>query len=295
MEALPIIADLWDYADLPGSEARFNELLPRAEAHDPVYALILRTQIARTYSLRGDFPVAHKILDGVAAGMTPEMALVRVRYLLERGRCFNSAGEKGTARPLFLEAYELGRTIGPRADYHTIDAAHMLGIAAESLAEQQKWNETGINLAEASAAPRAQSWLGPLYNNTGWNYAVAEMLDEALAIFQRSWAWRQAHSQDAPQTIRIAKWCVAHIWRRQGQLHGALALLRELEAAWAAAGSGDGYVFEDLAECLAGLGEVAAARPYYTRAHTLLSADGWLVENEPARLQRLQKLGQADG
>jgi hypothetical protein len=69
---------------------------------------------------------------------------------------------------------------------------------------------------------------------------------------------------------------------------------RELEAAWAAAGSDDGYVCEDMAECLAGLGEMAAARPYYARAHTLLSADDWLVKNSPSRLQRLQELGEVD-
>jgi len=290
--SLPLLHTLWDYRRPAESEARFRALLPRAEAVDPEYALIVWTQIARTHSLRDQFAEAHALLDRVeTAPAVEEMPLVRLRYLLERGRCFHSAGEKERARPLFRQAYDLGRQIGPAADYHTIDAAHMLGIAAADTAQMLAWNEKGIDLAEASADLRANGWLGALYNNNAWTYADAGDLEEALQLFQRAWLWRQEQSGDQPHTIRIAKWCVAHLWRRLGMVSGALALLRELEAEWAAAGEESGYVVEDMAECYAVLGRHDEARSYYARAYTLLAQESWLVRHEAARLARLRELG----
>ena len=39
-------------------------------------------------------------------------ARVRLRYLLERGRVLNSSGKPDEARPLFLQAWELGTQPG---------------------------------------------------------------------------------------------------------------------------------------------------------------------------------------
>jgi len=49
-----------------------------------------------------------------------------VRYLLERGRTFNSAGEKDRARPLFVQAWEIAGAAG--LEGLAVDAAHMVPI-----------------------------------------------------------------------------------------------------------------------------------------------------------------------
>ena len=56
----------------------------------------------------------------------------------------------------------------------------------------------------------------------------------------------------------------------------------------------DGYVYEELAECLYALGRLDEAKPYFRRAHELLSKDAWFVEGEAPRLARLAMLGGVD-
>jgi hypothetical protein len=50
-----------------------------------------------------------------------------VRYLLERGRVFNSTGHRLEASPLFREAWELASAAGQ--DFYAASAAHMLVIS----------------------------------------------------------------------------------------------------------------------------------------------------------------------
>lgn len=57
-------------------------------------------------------------------------------------------------------------------------------------------------------------------------------------------------------------------------------------------GESDHYVHEELAENLLALGCTDEAQPHFATAYRGLSADEWLVEHEPVRLQRLQELGQ---
>ena len=68
-----------------------------------------------------------------------------------------------------------------------------------------------------------------------------------------------------------------------------MELLREFDTL----GEQDGYVYEEIAECLAALGHDDEARPYFAHAYETLSRDPWLVESEPARLERLRTLGES--
>ncbi len=52
----------------------------------------------------------------------------------------------------------------------------------------------------------------------------------------------------------------------------------------------DGYVYEELAECLL-LQSKADAKTYFRKAFDILSKDEWLQANEPDRLARMEKLG----
>jgi hypothetical protein len=56
----------------------------------------------------------------------------------------------------------------------------------------------------------------------------------------------------------------------------------------------DGYVFEEIGECLLALNRVGEAQPYFAKAYKLLSEDLWLVEREPHRLERLRQLGRVE-
>ncbi len=291
--SLPTLFDLWDYNDPAGTAVRFRELLPLAEQSGDVgYHLELLTQIARTESLQDRFAVAHAILDEVEPQLTPQFPIATMRYLLERGRTFNSAGEVATAVPLFQQAYDLGRQTGVSADFFTVDAAHMLGIAVADPTEQVQWNLTALERAGHSPDKRAQGWQGSLLNNIGWTYFDAGEYEKALSIFEEAVTWRQTNKPDDTASIRIANWGVARVLRALGRLDEALALqqalLQEIETTGA---TSDGFVYEELGECLLALGQGEAARPYFAQAYTHLSQQAWLAKSESARLERLQRLG----
>ena len=59
-----------------------------------------------------------------------------------------------------------------------------------------------------------------------------------------------------------------------------------------AAETKDGYVYEELAECLLILGQADEARPYFNLAYHELSKDTWLKDKEKDRLERLRRLGE---
>jgi len=120
----------WNFGKPAESEARFRAEL---EKYPPVSreALEIGTQIARTQGLRRDFATADKTLDAIVPGLEGMPARVNVRYLLERGRTRNSAGDKSTAMVLFQRALDAtAKDTLPGADYYRVDALHMLGIAA---------------------------------------------------------------------------------------------------------------------------------------------------------------------
>lgn len=119
-------------------------------------------------------------------------------------------------------------------------------------------------------------------------YHDAGQYEKALALFERGLAFRREHHQAAER--RIALWCVARCLRSLHRLEEALALQQVLLAEHNALGTRDGYVFEELAECLLALNHTAEARLYFAQAHTELAQDAWFAENEAARLARLKQL-----
>lgn len=291
MSDFPELHTLWDYNDPAGTADRFQKLLPAVEAsHDRAYHVELLSQIARTHSLRRQFAKAHQLLDEAEAMLADEMTVPQMRCLLERGRTFNSAGEPQRALPLFHEAFALGTAVAPQADFHTIDAAHMIAIAEPDAADQIKWNERALALAEATPDERAAGWRGSLYNNLGWTYHDMGEYEQALQIFQKALVWREAHHQDKPETIRIAKWCVGRTFRSLNRLEEALAWQQVLLAEHQGVGQTDGFVYEEIGECLLALGRADEARPYFAQAYTELSTLDWLADSEPERLARLKQL-----
>jgi tetratricopeptide (TPR) repeat protein len=287
---LPDFDKLWDYHDPAASEKRFRQLLSRAETSpDCSYHAQLLTQVARAQGLQRQFDGAHATLDRVEAMLAPGMHLPRARYLLERGRVFNSAKQPDRARPLFEQAFELA--CAHQLDAFAIDAAHMIAIVETDPKLGLEWNLRALDLAERSSDERAQRWRASLYNNIGWTHFEQKQYDKALDLFTRAVALRQQMNQ--PRELRIARYCVAKTLRHMNRLDDAIAINRELIEAGNKDGQPDGYVFEEMGECLLALGRAGEARPCFRRAHELLSQDAWLVENEPERLSRLKKLGTA--
>ncbi len=286
-EPLPDFDALWDYNSPDSTEKKFQELIPQAHASGNTgYYAELLTQIARTQGLQNRFDEAHKTLDDVENMLTDDMPRAHVRYLLERGRVFNSSGSPDKAKSYFLEAFELAKEKGE--DYHAIDAVHMLQIV-EPPEKQLDWALQAIDMTEKTADQRAKKWLGPLYNNTGWTYFDMEQYEEALKWFEKSLAWRQEQKDE--QGTRIAQWTIARAYRALGRVEEALEMQKTLEAEIDAQGlPADGYVFEEIAECLHVLQRFEEARPYFKKAYKVLSQDAWLVKNQSGRLKRLEEL-----
>lgn len=280
---------LWDYDHPERSEAAFRDHLGRIPEGHPA-RLELLTQIARAQGLQRKFDQAHQTLDQVETQLGERPSRARVRYLLERGRVLNSSGRAAEANPLFEQAAGLARQLGE--DFYAVDAVHMLAITAlpdESLA----LNLQAIVLAEASAQERARGWLASLYNNTGWAYHDQGNYQAALDCFERALE-RRKEKGERVQTL-IAAWCVARAMRSLERTQEALERQLALEKEWEQVGESDGYVFEEIGECLLALVRPAEARPYFAEAYRRLSQDPWLVEQEPGRLERLMALGAAGG
>lgn len=279
---------LWDYEHPERTEAVFRQLLAKEESDvNPSYHLQLLTQIARTQGLQHHFDEAHATLDEVESQLTAELVQATIRYRLERGRVFNSSGHPVDARVWFQQAWELAQEHGE--DFYTIDALHMLAIVAP-LAEQNHWHTIALQLAETSTDERARHWRGSLYNNMGWTYHDMGDYEHALAIFQRGVAFQEA--QGTTREIRIARWCVGRVLRSLERYQEALFIQQELYKEWASSGEEqDGYVSEEIAECLLALGQIPESKPYFAQAYKLLSQNSWLVAQEPERLQRLKRLG----
>ena len=281
------VDELWEYADPAASEARFRDYLPEAKAAGASALAHTLTQLARAVGMQRRFDEAHAILDEAAALLGAAGALVQIRYLLERGRVHNSAGEKAAAIDNFQRAWAAARAAAE--DDYAVDAAHMLAIAAETQEATIRWNERALELAEASEDARARAWRASLLNNLGWARHDTGEYTAALGLFERALAEQQ--KRDQKRETRIARWCVARCLRSLGRLEEALAQQRELLTEEEALGEAAGFTQEEIGECTLALGRGEEARPLFAQAYAALSGDAWLVAEEGERLARLRRLG----
>jgi len=280
---------LWDFDDLAGSEARFRALLPRAQRdEDGAYQAELLTQLARAQGLQRRFDDAAATLDDAERALRPGDRRGPIRLLLERGRLANTSAEPDRGRESFLAAWELAAA--SREDALAVDAAHMLGIV-EPPDEARSWNERAMTLARSSPDPGARRWIGSLANNMAWARHDAGDDDGAIELFELA---RDTWLADGRvDRARVARWSIARCLRSQGKLDHALAEQEALRVELEALGEADGYVFEELGECLLALGRGDEARPHFARAADLLAGDPSLAD-DPARLERLRSLAQTE-
>lgn len=290
---LPDFDRLWNYAKPSETEQAFRGILGEAEASgNTSYLVSLLTQIARCEGLQGKFTEAHATLDRAEAILVADRRPVAsIRLLLERGRVLNSSGHPEESIPLFLEAWELARSVDDEVNEpgYAVDAAHMLGIVAPE-GERLGWNQTALEFALASGDERALRWLGSLYNNIGWTLHQEGDYVGALDNFQKYVAWSE--KKKLVRGAQIANWMVARTLRSMGKIDDALDIhWRLLMDVARRIGEPDGYLFEEIGECLLARGESDKAAPYFRDAYYYHSQDREMTTNDPARLERLKQLG----
>jgi tetratricopeptide (TPR) repeat protein len=242
------VAKLWDFNKPELSEERFRSVLTTASADD---ALILQTQIARSYGLRQRFPQAQEILADIESQVQSASVEAQVYYYLELGRTYSSATHppesqttevKELARSAYMRAFELAQK--GELDALAIDALHMMTFVDTAPEDQIEWNRKAIALMQSSSQRDAKKWEGSLRNNTGYALHLLGRNEEALAEFKLALA---AHERGGnPQKIRIAHWMIAWTLRALGQLNEAIEIQLRLEKEWDEAGEPDPYVFEEL-------------------------------------------------
>ena len=282
----PEINSLWNYSKPKETREKFSELYRNEEASAPAdYLLQLKTQLARTYSLVSEFDQAHEILDEVEQALNQETPVANVRYLLERGRSYNSAGEKDKAKNLFILAYNEAKAIN--AHNYAVDGAHMVAIASATLEEKLEWNNLGLSQAQKSNDNKVRSWVGAFYNNMGWDLFEAKRYQEALKMFE---SCRDFYKEvGADYQYQIALWSIGKTYRLLGRVDEALdmqeTLLNEN-------GGEDksGYTYEELAELRLVKGDSEKSKSFFRKSYEILSKDIWLQKNESARLERIKNL-----
>ncbi|HEX8524320.1 MAG TPA: hypothetical protein VF669_18840 [Tepidisphaeraceae bacterium] len=268
--ALPEFIKLWNFSDPAATEKKFREVLPQFQTSGNENARAeLLTQIARAQGLQHHFQEAHATLDRVEKMLKPGTARPRVRYLLERGRVFNSSGQPDKALPLFKEAI----TVAEQANELRlqIDAIHMVAIAEKDPHEQLKWNLRALEIVDKH--PDEEGWLPALYNNTGETYLLLKDYPRALDMFEKLAA---LDAEDVYARKDVGK-CL----RLMGKLDQSEEVLRPVD------GKGNGWVSAELAETLLAQGKPDQAKTKAKEAHDLLSKD---EHPDPNQLQRLKQI-----
>lgn len=261
------LSKLWDHGKPELSELRFRAALPTASAEE---ALILQTQIARTYGIRRNFSQAQQILASIAPQIQSASVEAQVRYYLELGRTYAStthAPESQTpevgelARSAYMHALELAQA--GKLDHLSIDALHIMAVVDTAPEDQLEWDRKAIALMRSSSQPEARNWEGSLRNNYGYALHLLGRYEDALLEFKLALAARERDGD--PRTIRIAHWMIAWTLRALGRLDEAVEIQLRLEKEWDAAGEPDPYVFEELEHLYQALNKGQQADFYATR------------------------------
>lgn len=242
------VSTLWDFNKPELSEERFRSALFTASADD---ALLLQTQIARTYGIRRNFSQAQQILSDIEPQIQSASVETKVRYYLELGRTYSSATHppesqttqvRELARSAYMHASELAQN--EKLDGLAIDALHMMTFVDTAPEEQVEWNRKAIALMQSSSQQDVKKWEGSLHNNTGYTLHLLGRYEDALLEFKLALA---AHERGGnPQTIRIAYWMIAWTLRALDRLNEAIEIQLQLELECDKAGEPDPYVFEEL-------------------------------------------------
>ncbi|HZD12164.1 MAG TPA: hypothetical protein VE177_01420, partial [Candidatus Binatus sp.] len=111
---------------------------------------------------------------------------------------------------------------------------------------------------------------------------------EALFMFEKALDYRR--QQGSPESIGIARWCVAKALRVLGHTEDAFEIQQELLQEHQASGRKSGFVYEELAECFLAMGKEQEAEGWFAAAYGELAKDP-SVASDRERLNKLKTLG----
>jgi tetratricopeptide (TPR) repeat protein len=252
MTTQPILAfdptPLWNFKDPALSEQRFLQALASVSGDD---ALIIKTQIARTYGLRKNFARAQEILLEIEPQIVLAGPAAQTRYFLELGRSYSSnthprESQTPEARQKARDAFNKALDVAQKAklDALAIDAVHMFAFVDKAPAEQLKWAQAALSIVLKSDQAAAKQWEGSVRNNLGMALHGLNRFDEALEQFNSALEYRQKFGE--AEQVFIASWMIAWTLRAQQRIDEALAIQLRLEREAQARGKSDPYVFEEL-------------------------------------------------
>jgi tetratricopeptide (TPR) repeat protein len=258
---------LWDFSKPALSEERFRAALATAQGDD---ALILKTQIARSWGLRRDFGKAREILAEVQPQIARAGAEAQTRYWLELGRTWASATHgpelltpeaKAQARSAYDQA--LATAKAAKLDGLAIDTVHMYAFIDTDPESGLKWADEGLRLAKASTQPAARRWEAALRNNRG--VALNQLKRHAEALVELKTALQLIEDDGRVSDTRVAHWMIANTLRLMGRLDEARDIQLRLERAFDADKEPDPYVFEELEAIYKAQGNAERAAHYAAR------------------------------
>jgi len=259
---------LWDFSNPALSEQRFREALASAQGDD---AIVLHTQIARTFGLRRELARAREVLKAIEPQLAGAGPRALAHHALEWGRNHISAVTRpeertpenlATARTAYTRALASAKEGG--IDELAIDAVHMMAFVDTAPADQLRWNEQALALVLASTQPAGRAWEASIRNNLGLSLHGLGRHAESLVHYERALALREAAGA-RPRALYVARWLVARGLRLTGRLDEALALQTRLEGQMHVVGDPDPYVFEELEQIHRARGDAARAAAYAER------------------------------
>ena len=103
-------------------------------------------------------------------------------------------------------------------------------------------------------------------------------------MFEQAREDRRAQGARGP--LLIARWAVARCLRSLGRIEESLHEQQQLLIEHQRDGSSDGYVHEEIAECLLSLGRGDEAKQHFRRAMELLAPAGHSHDLDPERIAR---------
>ncbi|WP_208008381.1 hypothetical protein [Agromyces protaetiae] len=263
---------LWDFADPAASEERFREAADD-DAHSAHLRAAMATQLARAIGIQARFDEAFAVLDAIEAEAAPrggahagtvdddadapdesgepdaELAEVRARVALERGRLLAVSGRADEALPELTRAVRESVAAGSR--FLALDALHMLALDDEG--HEAEWADQGFALLARSRDPRVLRWGVALHHNLGWTHHEAGDAEHALAEFEL--AAETADRYGTAEQRFVARWSIGRALRTLGRVDDALAVQRAL----AAVRPDDRYVADEIALLEAALADASTS------------------------------------
>jgi len=216
------------------------------------------------------------------------------RYLGVRGRFEWQDGDNETATDTFREMFNYceSNELWERA----VDAAHMIAITGDQ-EEKFDWSLKGIEMAEKGGM---DGWLGPLWNNLGWNYYDEKRYGEAYDALIKAREYHYKGEGELPKLI--ADYSVAHVMMMQDRIHEAeAAMLDVLEWATRLEAAGDdgaaewmGFARWDIGEMAVKTGNPEAGMEMLTQALGEIEESGmpdWDPDQWKQKQDRVAELG----